>query len=331
MLVYNLSVMNDDTDKELLTSNIPKLEEIYKLSIQQQQVRGFFTHLHNYLEVIRDDPKLNVLVWTLVIQNYNQDNPKHKFKGSIKKLAEGLTVGDEYQGYLENALDAHKGVTRAYYCWFFLFSAFDLFDMNPEPADLAIQETILKELSEGTKVQFQGIETEYLNIFIRNDDSENKSFRRSDYQLYLEVFHAWITHIANEDKLRSGNLEQVNLNKEAVTVEIKFIDNVVSLWLSNTGSVLLRTLGPDSPEANFMQYILLHQNVDIGRGTVQTKIDGCDNQQDLTELARYCGFDKTLKKMFFPKRSRTIVRFSSSIEIKQSEAKELSQKYTNRK
>jgi hypothetical protein len=318
--------MSDDIDVGLLASNISKLEEIYKLSIQQQQVRGFFTHLHNYLEVICGNSNLNELVWTLVIENYNQDNPKHKFKGSIEQLAQGLTVGSEYQGYLENALDAHKGITRAYYCWSLLYSAFDLFDMSPDASDLAIQTTILKDLSQGTKALLQEDDSEYRNIFLKNDDSANKRFRRSDYQLYLEVFHTWLTRIVNEGEIKSAKATQIKQKEREITAEIKFIDSTITLWLSNMGSVSIKSLRTDGPQFHFMNYVLAHPTVDIGRALIQ-ELEGCATKRDLTELVRNSGFDRELKQIFFPKCTQKTIRFTPTKEVSVLQAEQLAQKY----
>ena len=83
--------------------------------------------------------------------------------------------------------------------------------------------------------------------------------------------------------------------------EIKLVNRVVTLYsLGAKGiSVDIKKLRTDGPQYNFMNYLLSHPNTSVSRAEVNEYVDGCATTKDLTELVRYCGFDKTLKNYFF--------------------------------
>jgi len=207
--------MTDGISSEL-APYIPELERMYELTIKQNDVRGFFTHLHNYIESIDDNTKLSRLVWTLVIENYNQYNPDNKYKGDIKTLATGAE-GQPYWDFMANVIADRRGVTRAYYCWLDLKDAFSFLDMEP-----AMLSELSKGLSNNTSLAVQNEIKEINNVINKNNDSGNVKFIHSDFQLRLEVFHTWIV-----SKTKHGGSSSVS------KVATSSFNDVVSLTIKN--------------------------------------------------------------------------------------------------
>ncbi len=73
---------------------------------------------------------------------------------------------------------------------------------------------------------------------------------------------------------------------------------------------------------NFMHYLFAHPFQTINIHDVQEKVEGCATKTDLTELVRYCHFDKFLKSIFFERTSKSQVRFTPWRYLKNHEISE---------
>lgn len=82
--------------------------------------------------------------------------------------------------------------------------------------------------------------------------------------------------------------------------EVKLVNRTVTLFSKGRFEVPLKTLRTDGPQYNFMNYIFAHPKTSITRAEINEYVEGCATVKDLTELVRYCGFDKTYKQYFFP-------------------------------
>lgn len=106
----------------------------------------------------------------------------------------------------------------------------------------------------------------------------------------------------------------------------------VVLAMSKNGSIyaeladgekrLIKVVRTDSATYNFMNYMLGHQNSDIGRGDISAKVDGCKTKQDMTELVRACGFTnelQPLKAAFFGGTTKGKAYFKASADLEPSQ------------
>lgn len=81
---------------------------------------------------------------------------------------------------------------------------------------------------------------------------------------------------------------------------------------------LIKKLRRDSAPYNFMNYMLGHQKQDITRGVIQTDVDGCATKENMTELAKACGFTKELlplKAEYFGGTTKIKVHFRATAKL----------------
>jgi hypothetical protein len=108
-------------------------------------------------------------------------------------------------------------------------------------------------------------------------------------------------------------------DKQVVTCdfEIRLVNRVVTIFKKDPHgfSVPLKKLRTDGPQYNFMNYLLSHAHTSVTRVEVNEYVEGCATNKDLTELVRYCGFDKTLKNYFFPVCTDKRVIFTPDITL----------------
>jgi hypothetical protein len=129
-----------------------------------------------------------------------------------------------------------------------------------------------------------------------------------DKTLLLTVTRAEVTY--SLDKTAQPAAKDVK-----VAVQVRFIDNEVMLWVDKVGSISLKKLRSYGPQANFLDYLIAHPNQTLGLFIIQTEVKGCKDKNDLTELVRNCGFNKTLKHLFFPKSSQKRLVFQPTALI----------------
>jgi hypothetical protein len=85
---------------------------------------------------------------------------------------------------------------------------------------------------------------------------------------------------------------------------------------------LIKKLRVESAPYNFMNHVLGHQNKDIARSDIQTKVEGCETKLDMTELVRRCGFTGELvplKSVFFGGTTKKNVCFKAAGNLTQSQ------------
>lgn len=70
---------------------------------------------------------------------------------------------------------------------------------------------------------------------------------------------------------------------------------------------------------NFMHYLFLHPFQTINIHDVRENVEGCSTTTDLTEMVRYCHFNKFMKKIFFERTTKTQVRFTPWRDLKAHE------------
>jgi hypothetical protein len=108
---------------------------------------------------------------------------------------------------------------------------------------------------------------------------------------------------------------QATSEPAAHRVSIIMEANTVCALLPNGNKHPIKTLRVDHGPYNFMQYALAHPNTDLPLAIVQTQIEGCMATKNLTELIRACGFDKALKRMFFPGATAKKARFKQAVDL----------------
>jgi hypothetical protein len=158
----------------------------------------------------------------------------------------------------------------------------------------------------------------------------------------LECEYAQVTKVKGQEPvlypvplasliLNDEQQEPSHPTENSVTGEIKLIDNVVTLWLSNLGTVPIKSLRTDGPQFNFMNYVIAHPKTNISRGDVQAQVGGCEDKKDLTEIVRRCGFTPELKKLFFPTCNQLKVTFIPSVQLPKLQAEKLAIRYKSHK
>lgn len=151
--------------------------------------------------------------------------------------------------------------------------------------------------------------------------------RNANYAESLDKLREGMEVVEGLREQLRGNNKISTITSDTVTADIKLVDATVSLWLQGVEQLTLRQLRVDGAEYNFINFVLARPNTNISRGDVQTLIEGCATKDDLTEIVRYCGFNKSLKKLFFPTCSQLRVMFRPSVQISRSQAEELVANY----
>lgn len=172
-MVYNLDIMYNTYDR---------LNRLYERIIKQTDAKGFFTLLYNYLELIFEDNVLYQLVEERMIKTYSaeySDKPYTFDKNELKNREGRIKL----MRFVANVTSEHKAPTRLYFCLAQLAFFYRLYGLTPK------QRVAEAQLITEARARMERLNEELNNIFKLNDDSQNKRFNRSNYQLYLDVFH----------------------------------------------------------------------------------------------------------------------------------------------
>jgi len=98
----------------------------------------------------------------------------------------------------------------------------------------------------------------------------------------------------------------------AANLEIRNFGNnerKLILVLENEQSFIFHdSLRTDMPPHSLMKHLIANPGKQTTISYVRTKLDGCADVKNLSEVIRDCDFDKTLKDIFFDEMSRTSVR-----------------------
>jgi len=87
---------------------------------------------------------------------------------------------------------------------------------------------------------------------------------------------------------------------ETLHATVLISDNKVLLSLADNTQIVLGTQRTDSAEYSFMRYVWKRPKVYIRVSDIDP-IENNFTEHNLSELARYCGFDSVLKTYFFPR------------------------------
>jgi hypothetical protein len=188
-----------------------KLEKLYTLALQSPDDVGFFTHVHNYVETIRDNRNLSKLVWQIWISAYLQEH-------SIKEPPEGHRIpGDHRTTYLllymqYVAMSNYRAETRLYACWSFLNMYYEVRNTNFNNLLEGVRSLTTdtkqplftsKELQKINNIVPSGLNdarNEIKSIVTNNTSAQNMIFNRQKFRLYLEVFHLELMERLSTDK-----------------------------------------------------------------------------------------------------------------------------------
>lgn len=115
----------------------------------------------------------------------------------------------------------------------------------------------------------------------------------------------WSSVSANSD---------ANIRRQAPTLSHKarvgLEGNEIILTLDDSRKSVIKKLRTDQAPIHFIKYLLLNPNQLITKTVIQTSVEMCSQKDDLTELVRQCGFDKSLKSYFFSGTTRQKVYFN---------------------
>lgn len=96
--------------------------------------------------------------------------------------------------------------------------------------------------------------------------------------------------------------------------ELKVNRNTVYIRLESGVRYKLKKFRTDNAPLNFINHVLAHPDTDINRSDIQTRVDGCTQKKNMTELVRQCGFTVKLlplKDVFFAGTTEKKVHFVS--------------------
>ena len=108
--------------------------------------------------------------------------------------------------------------------------------------------------------------------------------------------------------------------EEPVTIaEAKIDGTQIYVGIKGMDLLPLYNVELDGGLYHFMHYMQGHTNKDVGIGDI-TLLDGCDKYDNLTEVVRFCHFNKILKDIFFRGTKRKNVRFTAIKELEADQA-----------
>lgn len=91
---------------------------------------------------------------------------------------------------------------------------------------------------------------------------------------------------------------------------------VVCITISGDKTYEIKELEENGPYHKFMNYLLAPENTDIDLSLEDIRgIKGLKATRDLSDIARYCGFNKKLKKAFIPVSKSDRLRFISRAQL----------------
>ncbi len=132
------------------------------------------------------------------------------------------------------------------------------------------------------------------------------------------------------DDTKNQNIELAKVDEKTtptVTAEVKFIDKKVTIWIDGMGSILIKRISRDGAPANFLRYLESHQNEMLGLYKIQTDVKKCSKKNNLTELARQCGFNAKLKELFFTRCEAKRIVYSQTTDMPRDYAEFLINNY----
>jgi hypothetical protein len=107
---------------------------------------------------------------------------------------------------------------------------------------------------------------------------------------------------------------------QTVTVNLT-VEGIFYAEIGNEKYVI-KKVRRDGAIYNFINYVLVHQQRDISRTTIETEVQGCSGKKNMTELAKLCGFTNELfplKAIFFGGTTKTKVLFKASANLNRDE------------
>ncbi len=139
------------------------------------------------------------------------------------------------------------------------------------------------------------------------------------------------SNVAGDDNIQNQSFAIPKPNTgltSTVKAQVKLIDNEVTIFIAGLGSIVIKKISRNGAPANFLYYLEANQNKMLGLATIQTSVKKCSKKDNLTELARQCGFDKKLKKLFFSRCEEKRITYSQTTDMPMSYAEALVKKYS---
>lgn len=103
--------------------------------------------------------------------------------------------------------------------------------------------------------------------------------------------------------------------RKALQSRVTMGEKSVCIMLPNGTKHPLKPIRFEGAQYNFMQYVLANPDRSIDITEIHDRVAGCKTKPDMTELARECGFDKGLKRAFFPGTSAGKVYFKPVADL----------------
>lgn len=274
-------------------ASITKLEALHNSVIKSEDDRNFFSLLYKYMEFICNGSVLEARAWSLFRETYLQDHGADEYNSDLK-------VGTFEENFTK-VLNDYRGDSRFYNSWLYLYI---FYNANTESlgntAIIAINAPNL-ETPEGQTITAI-IQNEMRSTKFRLDNSGKTELKRSDFSLYLEVFHHDFI-----DMLQTYTEQTTKVIKYVGNAEIYYENNMTYVSLPTEKEPLkLRKLDikPSSGYDYFLNYMFDPKNEGqlITNKDVQELHIKCEPYADIGEVLRHCGFNIVLKRVFMPKR-----------------------------
>ncbi|MDB5162583.1 MAG: hypothetical protein JWN28_190 [Candidatus Saccharibacteria bacterium] len=124
-------------------------------------------------------------------------------------------------------------------------------------------------------------------------------------------FDKWFSSLTKE----SSEKNDVNEIRNRIAIAYVRLDgNDIYVGVKNETEQQINRLRTDLPPYVFIHFLINHNGTEITRNTIKS-LDGLGSISDLSELIRSCGFDKTLKDIFFPISSKDKVKFINNVPL----------------
>ncbi len=178
-----------------------RLEALHEATVKSKDERNFFGHLYRYLEYISENSALESSPWQLFSETYTQDHDPDEYSADS-----GL---GRFEKQFTEVLNDHRGDTRFYNCWLYLcafyyantLNSYGIAKLGKVPPNVeAPQNQLITAI----------LQHEMRSAKFLLDNSGNTELKRSEFSLYLEVFHAEF-----KDWLAKGTVPSAPLNKRS--------------------------------------------------------------------------------------------------------------------
>jgi len=302
-------------------ASITKLQALHSSAIKSEDDRSFFSHLYRYLEFVCDNSALEANAWRLFGETYLHDHEADKDNPDFQKLSNMDLKFEGLEKLFSKVLSDYRGGSRVYYSWLFLYIFYYFKNVSPDTIATFGKNMPDAETSQ-SKLFSAKLQHELKSASFPLDMSGNDFVKRSDFSLYLEVFHQdFIDLLQTPTEQTSEKITYVG------NATIGYMDYMTYVTLPNDRPLKLRKkdIKHNSGYDYFLKYMFDPKNEGelITGKAVQTLHIKCEGYSDVGDVLRQCGFNKYLKQVFMPKHDSTFFKYKAEAPITQQQVDDI--------